>query len=211
MNNSTPETVAGQLFIVSAPSGGGKTSLVQALIAQDPRIIVSTSYTTRARRPGEQDGVNYYFVDEPRFQQMAAAGDFLEHASVFDHRYGTARATLEARLRAGIDVILEIDWQGARQVRSLMAGCVSIFILPPSYRILEERLRNRGDEEEAVVTRRMRDAVGEMSHYAEYDYVVINDDFERALEDLRAIVRAQRLRARRQTAVQAGLIDSLIA
>jgi guanylate kinase len=142
---------------------------------------------------------------------MVAAGDFLEYACVFDHHYGTARATLAAQLRAGTDVILEIDWQGARQVRELMAGCISIFILPPSYRILEERLRNRGDEEVAVVTRRMRDAVGEMSHYAEYDYVVINDDFERALDDLRAIVRAERLRTHRQTAMQAGLIDSLIA
>ena len=201
---------SGHLFVISAPSGGGKTSLVRALIERAGGLCVSTSHTTRARRDGERDGIDYHFVDEQRFSAMVAAGEFLEHAQVFDHHYGTARAQVAARLAADDDVILEIDWQGARNIRAVIADTLSIFILPPSIEELERRLHNRGDQA-ATVARRMRDAVTEMSHYGEYDYLVVNDDFERALTALVAIVGAARLRLAVQAQRHAAMLGRLVA
>ncbi|HHQ41865.1 MAG TPA: guanylate kinase [Chromatiales bacterium] len=200
----------GTLFIVSAPSGAGKTSLVKALVERDPRVVLSVSHTTRPPRPGERDGVDYHFVDGATFERMAAEGAFLEHAEVFGNRYGTARATVERELAADRDVILEIDWQGARQVRAAMPEAVSVFILPPSREALEERLRGRGQDDETVIARRMARAVDEMSHYDEYDYLVVNDVFETALEDLLAIVRATRLRRPAQAVRHAELLRRLL-
>jgi guanylate kinase len=204
-------SATGTLFIVSAPSGAGKTSLVQALVAATSDLVVSVSHTTRARRPGEQDGVNYHFVDAARFEAMIAAGDFLEHAQVFGNRYGTARETVEKELTAGRDVVLEIDWQGAQQVRTLVPAAQSIFVLPPSRAELEQRLRNRGTDSEATIRARMDEAVAEMSHYGEYDYLVINDDFQRAVGDLQAVVRACRLRQAIQQARQAVRLTEIMA
>jgi len=188
----------GTLFIVSAPSGAGKTSLVNALIDAIADLTVSVSHTTRARRPGERDGVDYHFTDHDVFAAMVEAGAFLEHATVFGNRYGTARESVERQLDAGADVILEIDWQGARQVRTLMPAATGIFIMPPSYEELERRLLGRDTDSGEAIAGRMRAAEAEMSHFAEYDYLVVNDVFERALVDLKAIVQASRLR----TAVQ---------
>ncbi len=189
----------GTLFIVSAPSGAGKTSLVRALLESVPGVTVSVSYTTRPMRPGESDGVDYHFVDRARFRAMIEADEFLEYAEVFGNYYGTARRTVDQALAEGEDVLLEIDWQGARQVRARSAECVGVFILPPSRTVLEQRLRARGQDDEAVIAQRMSKAVDEMSRYEEYDYLVVNDDFQLALADLQTIVRARRLR----TAVQA--------
>ncbi|MCG6887435.1 MAG: guanylate kinase [Proteobacteria bacterium] len=213
MTSNSPSSstqVAGALFIFAAPSGAGKTSLVNALLDATTGIEVSVSHTTRAPRPGEQDGTNYHFTDVETFQNMAAAGAFLEHARVFDNYYGTARANIEQRLAVGVDVILEIDWQGARQVREQFPDTVGVFILPPSRTVLEERLRNRGQDSDATIARRMRDAVQEMSHYMEFEYLVINDDFEAALDELRRIVLAHRLRTPAQAARHAALLDSLL-
>lgn len=184
----------GTLFIVAAPSGAGKTSLVRALVQKLSDVRVSVSYTTRAPRPREQDGVDYHFVTPERFQAMTAEGAFLEHATVFDRSYGTGRAWVEEQLKAGTDVILEIDWQGARQVRSVFPGTVGVFILPPSRSDLERRLRARGQDGDEIIARRMRDAVSEMSHYDEFDYLIVNKDFDDALAELVAVVTAQRLR-----------------
>ncbi|MCU0736219.1 MAG: guanylate kinase [Methylotetracoccus sp.] len=200
----------GCLFILSAPSGAGKTSLVDALRTAISDFAVSVSHTTRSRRPGEEHGRAYYFVGHSEFEAMIAEGAFLEYARVFDNYYGTAHRTIEARLDDGIDVLLEIDWQGARQVRTRVPECVSIFVLPPSRQSLEERLRARGQDDVETIARRMRDATSEMSHYAEYDYLVVNDDFEDAVEQLGSIILAHRLRAARQTARLAELIDSLL-
>ena len=186
----------GRLIILSAPSGAGKTSLARALVERLPDTVISVSHTTRPPRPGERDGVDYHFVDRPRFEAMVAEGRFLEHARVFDNYYGTDRRGVEAELAAGRNVLLDIDWQGARAVRAQMPEAVSVFILPPSREALEQRLRGRGQDSDAVIARRMRDAVAEMRHYDEYDYVVINDDFDAALADLEAIV-AGRPEARR--------------
>ena len=180
-----------KLFVITAPSGAGKTSLVRALMQADPGIAHSVSYTTRAPRPGEVDGKDYCFVTRPEFEAMAARGEFLEHAEVFDNLYGTARAQVERFLAAGRPVILEIDWQGARQVRAAMPDCVPIFVLPPSRAALEHRLRGRGTDSEAVIARRLRDATADMTHWAEAEFVVVNDDFERALEDLRSVFAGQ--------------------
>jgi guanylate kinase len=177
--------------VVSAPSGAGKTSLVKHLLSRRPQLRLSTSHTTRPIRPTEQDGREYYFVPIPQFRELLSRGQFLEHAQVFDNYYGTGRGPVEAQLSQGHDVILEIDWQGARQVRQAMPACRSIFILPPSRRALEERLRNRGTDADEVIARRLRDATGDMSHWSEFDYVVVNDDFERALGDLSRIVDGQ--------------------
>ena len=184
-------TAAARLFVITAPSGAGKTSLVRALMHADPRIAHSVSYTTRAPRPGEVDGKDYCFVTRSEFEAMAARGEFLEHAEVFDNLYGTARAQVERFLAAGRPVILEIDWQGARQVRAAMPDCVPIFVLPPSRAALEHRLRGRGTDSEAVIARRLRDATADMTHWAEAEFVVVNDDFERALEDLRSVFAGQ--------------------
>src|SRR5579884_3074698 len=165
----------GTLYIISAPSGGGKTSLVKALTASMPNIIVSVSHTTRPKRPGEEDGVNYHFVDQAQFKKLLAEDLFLEHATVFGNYYGTSRRWVEEKLQAGIDVVLEIDWQGAQQVRKLMPKTVSIFILPPSREVLLERLQARDQDNKAVIAKRMAAASNEISHYHEYDYLVIND------------------------------------
>ncbi len=186
--------MSGTLYIISAPSGAGKTSLVNALVEQVPGMEISVSHTTRQRRPGEQEGMHYHFVAMEEFRAMARRGEFLEFAEVFGNCYGTARAPVEAQLRTGTDVILEIDWQGAQQVRQAMPEAVSIFILPPSQAELERRLRARGQDSDAVIARRMEEAVNEMSHYPEYDYLVINETFDEALYELVAIVQARRLR-----------------
>ena len=177
-----------RLFVISAPSGAGKTSLVKALLQRLPELRVSTSHTTRPPRPNESDGREYFFVDNAGFNELVAGNAFLEHARVFDNQYGTGRRQLEEKLAAGHDVILEIDWQGARQVRAAMPGCRSIFILPPSLRALRERLNARGTDSAAVIERRLADAVADMSHWREFDYVVVNADFTQAVEELAAIV-----------------------
>jgi len=184
----------GTLFIVSAPSGAGKTSLLKELVAADPLLDLSVSHTTRAKRPGEEDGKDYHFIDQADFVHMIGEGAFMEHARVFDNYYGTAEAAVRDCLEAGQDVVLEIDWQGARQIRSRMPDAVSIFILPPSPQALHDRLSARGQDSEEVIARRMRDAQNEMSHYAEYDYLVVNDEFLSALKELDAIVRGLRQR-----------------
>jgi guanylate kinase len=199
----------GHLLVISAPSGGGKTSLVRALLQATRDLCVSVSHTTRTQRAGETDGADYYFINHSRFEQMVNDDDFLEHAKVFDHRYGTARSAITAHLSAGTDVILEIDWQGARSIRGAVRDTISIFILPPSVAELERRLRGRGDSA-ANVQRRMRDAVSEMSHYHEYDYLVINDDFDNALTALSAIITAARHRRPVQQARNTALLSELV-
>jgi guanylate kinase len=201
----------GTLYIVSAPSGAGKTSLVAALVAAEPEVIVSVSHTTRPMRPGEVDGVNYHFVDRARFESMLAHGDFLEHATVFGNLYGTSRSGVLQALERGRDVVLEIDWQGARQVRHSIPGTVSIFILPPSLAALQTRLESRRQDGADVIRERMRLAVAEMSHYDEADYLVVNDDFGAALEDLRAVVRAGRLRRGAQSSRFRELLAELLS
>jgi guanylate kinase len=178
----------GRLFVVAAPSGAGKTSLVKALLERKPELRLSISHTTRSKRPTEEHGREYFFVNIPQFEDMVAQGQFLEHARVFDNFYGTGREPVEAQLVRGRDVVLEIDWQGARQVRAALPEAVTIFILPPSRKALEERLRNRRTDSNEVIARRLRDAAGDMSHWAEFDYVVVNDDFNRAVADLARIV-----------------------
>ena len=188
MTTGKPVARSGGLFVISAPSGAGKTSLVKALLARNPALTVSVSHTTRPRRPNEEEGREYWFVTPQEFQERQARGEFLEHARVFDNFYGTGRATVEAQLTAGRDVILEIDWQGARQVRQSAPDCTTIFILPPSRAALEERLRNRQTDTPEVIARRLRDAVGDMSHYDEFGYVVVNDDFDTACGQLECIL-----------------------
>jgi guanylate kinase len=178
----------GRLYVISAPSGAGKTSLVKALLAAEPRLRLSISHTTRLRRPTEAQGREYHFVSQAQFAELIARGEFLEHARVFDNEYGTARAFVEAQLAQGHDVLLEIDWQGAQQVRRAMPECASIFILPPARTALAERLARRATDTPEVIARRLGDAAGDMSHYAEFDYVVVNDNFERAAADLRRII-----------------------
>ena len=178
----------GQLYVMSAPSGAGKTSLVKAMLKARPELVVSVSHTTRKRREKEVDGTDYHFVDKAEFNRLVAAGAFLEHANVFDNHYGTGREQVAAQLAAGRSVLLEIDWQGARQVRQGMPGCVSIFILPPSRSALEERLRTRKTDSDEVIARRLRDAATDMSHCPEFDYAVVNDRFDRAVAELLSIV-----------------------
>lgn len=189
----TTNTSSGTLYIVSAPSGAGKTSLIKALLEAQTQIRVSVSHTTRSMRPGEIDGVNYHFVQREQFIEMLERDEFLEHAEVFSNLYGTSQQRIEATLKQGFDLILEIDWQGAQQVRRLMPLAKSIFILPPTPEALRQRLTNRGQDSEAIIDERMREAVSEMSHYVEYDYLVINDDFTSALDDLKAVFRANQL------------------
>lgn len=184
--------MTGQLYIVSAPSGAGKTSLIKALLADVPGLCVSVSHTTRARRPGEVDGVNYHFVTPEAFEAMVARGEFLEHAVVFGNRYGTSRAAVAAQLAEGQDVVLEIDWQGARRIRELFPDALSIFILPPSIEALRERLEHRAQDEAAVIERRMEAAAQEISHQGEYDYRIMNGQFDAALAELKNIVEARR-------------------
>jgi len=186
------------LFIVSAPSGAGKTSLLRELLQRDPRLSLSVSHTTRAMRPGEEDGVHYHFVDQQTFKTLVAQDVFVEHAQVFDNFYGTSEAAVRDQLAAGQDVVVEIDWQGARQVRERFPGAVSIFIVPPSIEALRERLSGRGQDSDEIIDRRMRDAQAELSHYGEYDYLVVNDQFDTALRQLAEVVSAERLRLTRQ-------------
>lgn len=202
--------VPGTLFIVSAPSGAGKTSLVRALLADDTGVSVSVSFTTRPPRAGEREGIDYHFVERERFLAMIEAGEFLEHAEVFGNYYGTGRMEVAARLAQGSDVILEIDWQGAQQVRQAFPEAVGIFILPPSGEVLRERLNGRGKDAPAVIERRLQAAVEEISHYSEYDFIVINDHFEAALADLRAILRAERLRLSLQAERHQTLLQGLL-
>ena len=187
----------GKLIILSAPSGAGKSSLAKALTDSLADTVVSVSHTTRAPRRREQDGVHYHFVARAEFERMAAAGEFIEHARVFDNYYGTARAAVERELQAGRNVLLDIDWPGARRIKPQMPQAVSVFILPPARATLEQRLRARGQDAEAVIARRMRDAVAEMRHYHEFDHVVVNDDFQAALADLTAIIRGRPAAVRR--------------
>lgn len=199
----------GTLFIVTAPSGAGKTSLVQALIEREQNLRVSVSHTTRAKRPGEEDGVNYHFVDEAAFMEILQAGNFFESAHVYGNHYGTSQLWVNEQLEAGLDVILEIDWQGAVQVRNLDPNACSIFILPPSLETLKTRLQNRAQDDTETIEERMREAVAEISHVAEADFVVINDDFDTALEDLSSIIRSYRLTMKYQETNQAALFASL--
>jgi guanylate kinase len=201
----------GHLYLVTAPSGAGKTSLVRALLKDHPNLHFSISYTTRKQRPNEVNGRDYFFVDIPEFKRMVAAGEFLEHAQVFDNYYGTARRTVEGELAAGRDVLLEIDWQGAAQIRKLMPEAVSIFILPPTRAELERRLRTRGTDDDTVIARRLRDAVADMSHWQEFDYVVVNDDFDRAVADLAAIVAGKGAASRRQRPELLAVVSALLA
>ena len=198
------------LFTISAPSGAGKTSLVKALLEKRATAVaVSVSHSTRAIRPGEVNGKAYHFVNLDEFNNMVAADEFLEHAQVFDNCYGTARVSVEALLASGKHVILEIDWQGARQVKAKRPQTVSIFILPPSREELEQRLRLRGTDDENTIKRRMRDADREMSHYNDAEYLVINDVFEQALFDLEAIIHTQGLTLDRQKLKNQSLVDSI--
>lgn len=199
----------GSLFIVSAPSGAGKTSLVAALLAADPHIKKSVSYTTRTARAGEESGRHYHFVAEDEFERMRAEGRFLETALVHGNRYGTSRQIVEGECAAGNDVVLEIDWQGAAQIRSARPDAVAVFVLPPSIEVLEDRLRGRGQDSAEVIARRIAAARGEIAHVADFDYVIINDDFHRAAQDLTSIVRAERLKRSRQLARHADLINRM--
>jgi guanylate kinase len=202
----------GKLFIVAAPSGAGKSTLVNALLAREPGIALSISHTTRAPRPGDADGVQYHFVDRARFERMVAQGDFLEHADVFGNYYGTSRGAVERVLKAGRDVLLEIDWQGAGQVRCAMPECVSIFILPPSRAELERRLRARATDSEATIKKRLAASREEIAHADEFDCIVVNDRFEDAVAVLQAIVRdaraGQPLPADRHATLIARLLES---
>jgi guanylate kinase len=201
----------GTLFTVSAPSGAGKTSLVKALVERCPQVCVSISHTTREMRPGEQDGVSYHFVTEAAFLEMLDRGAFLEHARVYNYLYGTSQAWVEAQIEGGRDVILEIDWQGAKQIKRQWPDAVAVFILPPSRSALLQRLTVRGRDDEEVIEQRMNQAVNEISHYPEADYIVINDDFETALEELYCLVRARRLRAEAQVVKHARLLQELLS
>lgn len=200
----------GKLFVIAAPSGAGKTSLVRALMERRPALRFSISYTTRRQRPKERDGHDYFFVDKAEFERMAAAGEFLEHARVFDNYYGTSRAQVEQLLDQSQDVLLEIDWQGAQQIRSALPECRSIFVLPPSREALEQRLRDRGTDSDEVIARRLRDSIADLSHWSEFDYIVINDDFGRATEDLEAIVTGQGEHLRRDRAGLEALTAKLL-
>ena len=204
------DATRGQLLIVSAPSGAGKTSLIKALMEQDQRVEVSVSHTTRPQRPGELEGVNYFFISTETFHEMREAGAFFESAEVFGHFYGTSLTQLEARLSDGADVILEIDWQGAQQVRKLLPDSAWLFILPPSLEALKSRLRARGQDAKDTIEIRMLAARDEMSHWDEADYLIINDQFDSALEALQALMRSLRLRIGQQQSALQNLIEDLL-
>ncbi|MBB1060207.1 guanylate kinase [Marilutibacter spongiae] len=200
----------GTLFIVAAPSGAGKSSIVNAVLARDPNICLSISFTSRRPRPGERHAEHYHFVDETEFERMVAAGDFFEHARVHGDWKGTARQSVEPQLAAGRDVLLEIDWQGARQVRRQVPGAISVFILPPSREALEQRMRNRGQDSDDVIAQRLAAAREEMSHYGEFDYVIVNEHFAVAVDEMCAIFTASRLRREMQVARHGRLIGGLL-
>lgn len=199
----------GALYMVTAPSGAGKTSLIKALISRQQQLQVSVSHTTRRKRPGEQNGINYHFVGETEFMEMHQAGHFLESAQVYGNHYGTSRLWVNQQLDLGFDVILEVDWQGAAQICTLDSSVKSIFILPPSLETLKTRLHERAQDDVATIENRMRQAIAEISHVAEADFIVVNDDFDTALEDLSAIIRSQRLTVKSQETRQAALLSSL--
>lgn len=201
----------GILYTVSAPSGAGKTSLVQALVESNPEVCVSVSHTTRPMRPSERNGVNYHFIKRDQFESMLAESAFLEHAQVFNNLYGTSRHWVEETLNKGMDVILEIDWQGARQVREQLPDTVSLFILPPSLAALRERLTGRGQDDPQVIEARMSEAISEISHYRDADYLIINDDFTRALVQFQALVASQHLRRYRQEQIYAEMLTELLS
>ena len=205
--SKTSNNVAGNLFIVCAPSGAGKTTLVDALLARESNIRLSMSYTTRAPREGEKDGVDYHFVDRARFESMIAAGDFLEHARVHDNYYGTSKSWIEREIAGDHDVLLEIDWQGAAQVRKLFPHLVGMFILPPSIEELRRRLQGRGKDSAETIQRRLAGAREEISHVLEFEYIIVNDRFEQALEEVLSVVRAARVSRARQSIRLARLID----
>jgi guanylate kinase len=208
MASSSP--TRGHLFVIAAPSGAGKTSLVKALLQRKPELHVSISHTTRKMRATEQDGREYHFVPVEEFLRLKNQGQFLEHAQVFDNYYGTGRRPVETELAHGNNVVLEIDWQGAQQVRRAMPDCVTVFILPPSRRSLEERLRNRKTDSDEVIARRLRDAVGDMSHWKEFNYVVVNDTFDRAVADLASIVDGHGEHLRADRPELQGLLAELV-
>lgn len=207
---SPPAAYEGHLFVVAAPSGAGKTTLIEKLMEAEPSLVVSVSHTTRPKRASEIDGEHYHFVDEATFASLRDAGEFLEWASVFDHAYGTSRTTVVTELEAGRDVILEIDWQGAAQIRERHPDAVSIFVLPPSTSALIDRLNARGQDEPEVIARRLQQAVADMSHHSEFDYVVVNDDFEDAVSMLRRIVQATRSGERIEQPNHAALLGELL-
>ncbi len=200
----------GCLFIVAAPSGGGKTSLVHQLVQDVDKIQISISHTTRQKRPGEEDGVHYFFVEDTDFEQMIKNHEFIEYARVFDHLYGTSVKQINQRLQQGIDIVLDIDWQGAQQIKHLYPDAVSIFVLPPSLEVLHERLKNRQQDTDHVILNRMLRAQDEMNHYHEFDYLIINDDFAKAAFELTVIVRAERLKMLRQQVRQRHLLTCLM-
>ncbi|MCF7971410.1 MAG: guanylate kinase [Methylococcaceae bacterium] len=200
----------GKLYIISAPSGAGKTSLIKKLVPITDKLMVSVSHTTRAQRPGEVNGIDYVFTSVEKFKTLIDQQAFLEYAQVFDNYYGTSQKSVEERLKQGNDVILEIDWQGAEQIRYIFPDAISIFILPPSTEILRQRLQGRGQDSKAVIDRRMQDAVNEMSHYAEYNYLVVNNDFNYALTELKAIILANRLTIEHQLQNLEGLLIDLL-
>ena len=204
------QPMRGTLYIVSAPSGAGKSSIVNQVLARDPQISLSISFTSRQPRPGERHAEHYHFVDEAEFGRMVEAGDFFEHALVHGDWKGTARQSVEPQLASGRDVLLEIDWQGARQVRARIPNAVSVFILPPSRAALEERMRKRGQDSEAVIQQRLAAAREEMSHYGEFDYVIVNEHFDTAVGELCSIFTASRLRREAQVARHGRLISSLL-
>jgi guanylate kinase len=206
-----PESKLGNLFIVSAPSGAGKSSLVKALLERDPTLRLSVSFTTRAPRPGEIDGVHYHFIERDAFLERLARGEFLESAEVYGNHYGTSHTWIDERMRAGDDILLEIDWQGASQVRRLIPEAIGLYILPPSLEALRQRLTGRGQDSAEVIERRMAAAQDDITHAFEYDYLIINDDFATALDDLLAVVRARRLVAARQGTRLAPLISALLS
>lgn len=202
---------AGHVFIVAAPSGGGKTSLVKQVVDSMDDMTVSVSHTTRDKRAGEEEGKHYFFVDESRFQDMVKQDAFIEHACVFDHWYGTSKAQIQEKLDAGLDVILDIDWQGAEQIKALFPSAVGIFIVPPSLETLKARLQSRKRDNDQVIADRMQQACDEMSHYHEFDYLIVNDDFDKAASELQAIVVANRLKVARQIEKQRKLLSFLLS
>ncbi|NDH09639.1 MAG: guanylate kinase [Gammaproteobacteria bacterium] len=201
----------GQLYIVAAPSGGGKTSLVNRLIQSMPSIEVSVSHTTRLPRPKESDGQDYFFINKAEFESMIEEDVFLEYAKVFDNYYGTSKKQIEARLAAGIDVVLDIDWQGAQQIRAIMPNVIGIFLLPPSLQALRQRLENRQQDNQAVIDKRMKQAQDELEHYHEFDYLIVNEEFDLALSHLKSILTAERLKRDRQVVKQRKLLSFLLA
>jgi guanylate kinase len=211
LSSDSYESAQGTLYVISAPSGAGKTSLVKAVTEHDPKVMVSISHTTRKKRPNEKNGVNYHFVSIETFLSISSEGGFLESAEVFGNYYGTSQKWVEEMLDAGNDVVLEIDWQGAEQVRRLMPSAQTIFIVPPSKEALHDRLTQRGQDDESIIAQRMQEAVEQMNHYPEFDYLVVNDQFEDALQDLLSIFRSRRLAITHQQEAQQTLLENLLS